>query len=502
MLDVRLAGHNIDADVLKKLKESGWDGKNNLTPETISAAYARISRDPRPVYELREDAREEVDKARKSNEAIVFKMGHHSVAEHAYMNFDILGLSRLAVESLEEARLCAYTEKSQRYITLSGDYVRPAEFDAAEIKIFEDAIKAQVEAYNRAFPILHEYQKSIHADRLATKSGQNMVEGWAKEDARYMVALATECQLGFSCNSRNLEYIIRKLKYSRLAEVRQLSKELYDKAVAVVPSLIILSDPEAFKKQFGWEVSDGFLKTRGEKMERMAKNVKRVPLNVERKQGKLISLVNSTKDADTAVVAALLCSASEKPYDACLKAAKKLGKTGQAKLVKELFKGFTEFDSMPREFEAAQFTFEIIISAGAFGQLKRHRMMSIFKQPYDISLGVTVPPAIAATKQEKIFSAVMKQSEAAYKKLAKKNKSAAEYALTNAHRRRVIASCDLRELYHVARLRMDSHAQWDIQDVSRGMVETAKKAAPITAALACGKDAYKEVYNKFINNRE
>jgi thymidylate synthase ThyX len=166
--------------------------------------------------------------------------------------------------------------------------------------------------------------------------------------------------------------------------------------------------------------------------------------------------------------------------------------------VRELLKGFTEFDSMPREFEAAQFTFEIILSAGAFGQLKRHRMMSIFKQPYDISLGVTVPPAITDTKQEKLFSGIMKQSEDAYKKLAKKHGRAAEYVLTNAHRRRVIASCDLRELYHVARLRMDSHAQWDIQDISRGMMEAAKKAAPITASLACGKDEYDKAYKEFI----
>src|SRR5208337_2478200 len=140
--------------VLEKLKTSGWDGKNNITPETISAAYARISRDPRPVTELRADAREELDKARKSNENIVFKMGHHSVAEHALLNFDILGLSRLAVEALEESRLSAYTEKSQRYITLQGDYVTPVEFNEQEKAVFQDTVAKQVEVYNKLFPIL------------------------------------------------------------------------------------------------------------------------------------------------------------------------------------------------------------------------------------------------------------------------------------------------------------------------------------------------------------
>ena len=39
--------------------------RDNLTPETLSAAYARISRNPRPVNELRQIARQEVDDSRR-----------------------------------------------------------------------------------------------------------------------------------------------------------------------------------------------------------------------------------------------------------------------------------------------------------------------------------------------------------------------------------------------------------------------------------------------------
>lgn len=45
-------------------------------------------------------------------------MGHSSIAEHAVFNLDILGVSRLAVETIERFRLCSYTEKSQRYVRL------------------------------------------------------------------------------------------------------------------------------------------------------------------------------------------------------------------------------------------------------------------------------------------------------------------------------------------------------------------------------------------------
>ena len=51
-----------------------------------------------------------------------------------------------------------------------------------------------------------------------------------------------------------------------------------------------------------------------------------------------------------------------------------------------------------------------------------------------------------------------------------------------------------RELYHLSRLREDAHAQWDIKNISGQMVELAKKAAPITTFLICGKDKFSEVY--------
>ena len=47
-MKILLAGYNLDCDLLRELKDkSGF--RQDLTPETISAAYARISRSPKPV---------------------------------------------------------------------------------------------------------------------------------------------------------------------------------------------------------------------------------------------------------------------------------------------------------------------------------------------------------------------------------------------------------------------------------------------------------------------
>jgi len=112
-LEVKLSGFNVDIDGLKEIKKlleqeslseedrkTALDILDNLTPETISASAARISRDPRPINELRKEARADVKKARESNKAIIFTSGHKSIAEHAFFNFDIMGVSRRAVEEL------------------------------------------------------------------------------------------------------------------------------------------------------------------------------------------------------------------------------------------------------------------------------------------------------------------------------------------------------------------------------------------------------------------
>ena len=156
-MKILLAGYNLDFDLIREMKDkSGL--KQDLTPETISAAYARISRSPKPVNELREISREEVDKARQSNRNIVFEMGHSSVAEHAVFNIDVIGVSRLLVEEIEKFRLCSFTEKSQRYVLFNKDFVIPEEIKQGDLtELFTDTVQMQNEYYHTLYENLRPY---------------------------------------------------------------------------------------------------------------------------------------------------------------------------------------------------------------------------------------------------------------------------------------------------------------------------------------------------------
>ncbi|HQQ87818.1 MAG TPA: FAD-dependent thymidylate synthase, partial [Smithellaceae bacterium] len=210
-MKILLAGYNLDYDLISELKEkSGLHA--DLTPETISAAYARISRSARPVNELRGIARTEVEKARQSNRNIVFEMGHSSIAEHAVFNIDVLGISRLLVEEIEKFRLCAFTEKSQRYVLFDKDFVLPDEIGETGLtRLFAEMVAAQNDYYHHLYEQLRPYVFEQNKTLAKDPANKSTLEGWAKEDARYVISLATQTQLGMTINARNLELMLRRL---------------------------------------------------------------------------------------------------------------------------------------------------------------------------------------------------------------------------------------------------------------------------------------------------
>jgi len=123
-------------------------------------------------------------------------------------------------------------------------------------------------------------------------------------------------------------------------------------------------------------------------------------------------------------------------------------------------------------------------------------MSTIIAQEYNPHLGVTVPPSIKAIGRQKDFLDLMHRTQSTYEKIREKAPLAAVYVLTNAHRKRVLMKLNAREMYHLARLRADAHAQWDIHNLTGKMLKQAKKVMPLTLMMACGKDHFPSLLNK------
>jgi thymidylate synthase ThyX len=533
-LRVILAGYNIDAELIEQVKgmitrckelahstDLSEEDKQKLalslvgligkidtaqfTPETISAAYARISRRPDEIPELRRQAREDVVRARSSNEQIIYGLGHKSIGNHVVFNFDILGVSRLAVEFLEARRLgCGYTEKSQRYITLDGDYVMPSEFSAEDREKFSALVEIQNRFYKDRLERIIEYHYDCHGIP-AGKKDRN-IDNLGKEDARYVLSLATQAQVGTSFNATALEQAIRTMKYSELAETRELAAALFRRAKDIAPSLIACSDVGIFQSIFpGKELHDENFR---DAPAAQKKAVRELLEGFPRESGTpqlhfrtkgAVMLINCN-DIDTNIIAALLHSRGHHDVTGCYYIASEMNAERRRQFAEEILEHVTEFDNPSREFEfATSLKFEVILSSSAYAQLKRHRIMTLLSQDYNPALGVTIPDSIKNTGLDAELREICDRSTGLYNEFRPKYGKAAEYCLTNAHRRRVLVGVNPRELHALVRQRCDEHAQWDIRKISNDMLYLAKIAAPLAHLVTCGKDEFaalrEEVYS-------
>ncbi len=486
-MDIILAGYNIDYDTIQRLAEERLEPEN-LTPETISAAYARISRSPKSVSELRAIARSEVEKARQSNRNIVFDMGHSSIAEHAVFNIDVIGVSRLLVEAIEKFRLCSYTEKSQRYVLLSDDFVVPEEVRAAGLsERFIRLIESQNRLYHDLYGEMRPLFFSRNADLAEDPRNHTMIEGWAKEDARYIVSMATQTQLGMTINARNLELVLRRMAAHPLAEANEYGRRLHDVVKPIAPSLIRYTE----KTDYDHKITRDLSNLAAAFLPKISETTGRFPSS-----DPTVRLIVTTPDADDRVAAALLAGATGRPMADCLDLAAALTPAEKRIFFKTAFQHMKSHDAAPRELECADLTFELIVSASCFAQLKRHRMATLLSRNYDPDLGVTIPDAVREAGMDKAFLEIIRQTETLYTALLKSAPIAAEYCLTNAHRKRVLMKMNARELYHIARLRADHHAQWDIRNLAGEMIRQAREVMPLTLMMATGKDGYAPLYNE------
>jgi len=458
-MKVILAGYNIDKSLIEQLSN-----QNIATPETISAAYARISRSKKSVTELRKQALKEIEKTRKSNQTIIFEMGHGSIAEHAVFNFDIIGVSRYLVETIERSRLASFTEKSQRYVTLDGDFVIPAEIRNTTLETeYAQIISAQNELY---FSIYEKGKKYLESSDF--RGSKRDLEGKAKEDARYVLALATKTQLGMTINARSLEKLLRRLDKIDLNEARNLKSSLEKAVKTIAPSLIRYTKSDDFEKNSALHIPD---------LPKMSFSEK-------------IELLEHSPNSEENIISAVIFE--KFGYDAVQirNWAKKLSASEKKKIFADIFQNMKSFHSVPRAFETASFTFQIPMSASCFAQLKRHRMSTILNSDYQPEAGFVIPPLLKQLGFPNEMRDIIRRSNEFYQKLETHRAGLGNYILTNAHKLFVIFKANLRELYHFSRLRSDKHAQWEIREISQKIDELVKNVVPNAAAMLMGKDEF------------
>ena len=435
-----------------------------LTEEQIAVIFAMTSRRPEPFDEIRQLVTEQ--KAADFHERWVLNYGHASVAEHAIIHMAVENLSRLACDTLEDNRLASYTEKSSRYQVFPADYYHVPR----EIEESSSLHRVYTETCQRIFGLYQELVDGLRAHlRTVRPQGPEERDGSynlrlrreATDTCRFVLPAATLTNVGVTLNARSMEHAIRKLLSAELAEERALGELLKQEGLRVTPTLIKYADRNEYlvqTRQNQWEAASSF----------------RSPVA----SAADAALVHYDPEAEVKVATAFLYRSSHRPYQEVLEHVRGLPAEERERLIDGALQHLGSHDAPIRELETAYYTFELVFDYGAYREFKRHRMQTSIQQPAATALGYLTPPLIEESGLNERFQEAMRVAEEGFQVVAQELPVIAQYLVTHAHYRRVMATMNLRECYHLFKLRTQPTTHFSLVQVIAEAVEKAREVHP------------------------
>ncbi|NPA30528.1 MAG: FAD-dependent thymidylate synthase [Chloroflexi bacterium] len=438
-------------------------------PEVIAVAFAKTSRSPEPFDAIAAELN--ADQSRRFHEKWVVGYGHASVAEHAVLHIAVEGASRLAVEALEEPRLASYTEKSTRYQRWDADaFVTPPELEAHPLRAdYEATLRLLVDTYERAWEPLRAAIARRHPRREGESEARwdRRVRSKFADVARFLLPAAAVANVGITINARLLAHSLRKWLAHPLAEVRQLAQRIKEVALAETPTLVRYAEPNAYRAT---------LRTTWAARSQAVPAPEGFPPNP-------VHLVHYDPDGEVRVLAAALTHAGRGPYAAYEAHVRGLDAAGRAELAADLLAARGEHDAPPRALEVASTTWDLVMDQGAYYEFKRHRMMTPLPQRLGVDLGYAVPRLLCEVGLMDAYREAMDAAARTYRRLAAAlGPEVAAYVVPNAYNRRVLATLNLREAFHLLELRSAANAHFSIRRVALRMAEELAGVYPALMA--------------------
>ena len=436
----------------------------DLTEEQLAVVFAMTSRRPEAFDEIAEQVTQE--KAADFHERWVVGYGHASVAEHAIIHMAVENISRLACDTLEDNRLGSYTEKSSRYQVLPQGYFHtPGELDSQPTlkELYINACEALFEAYGRIVDGTIEYLGTVTPKRDGERDNayRLRLRRDATDSCRFVLPAATLTNVGVTMNARLLEHAITKLLSSELAEERDLGEELKDKGRQIAPTLV----KYAAKNEHLAASSEAQAGIAG----RLASS---------EGPGADVALVHHDPLAEQKVAAALLYRFSHQPYSQVWDRVRDMADDELAELFDACLSQVGDHDAPPRELEMVEYTFDLTLDYGAYREFKRHRMQTYIPQPLTVANGYLTPDLIVYAGLGDDYSKIMEGTAKAFDQVAELAPTVAPYLVTHAHRRRVLAKMNLRECFHLFKLRTQAQAHFSIREPIKRAMELTMDVHP------------------------
>ena len=440
----------------------------DLTEEEIAVAFAMTSRRPEPFDEIAQQLT--LQKASDFHEKWVLDYGHSSVAEHAVIHLAVENISRIACDVLEDNRLASYTEKSSRYQVMAPDHFHtPGEFTA------EPSLRTQYRrTCNFLFRTYAELLKGTTDYLRSRPKPQDSVtdpypgnpDRVAPDHCRAILPAGILTNVGITINARSLQHAVSKLLSHHLQEPSDLGHDIAMQANQVVPTLL---------KHAGYKthIEERHLKTLNEHVIQSHHPIRgpHTPPTA--------TLVDWDREAVFKVITAIMMSRQPISYtDAMDTVRHRMDWNERNRLIASALQYAEPHDPAPREFETTSYTFEYRMDYGALREFKRHRMQTYITQPLTVHHGYSVPPLIQDAGLSDVFQKAMEKAEKTFTAIHRQSPLLVQYTVTHAHNQVFMSRMNLRECYHLFKLRTSKLAHFAVREPVLEAMELAINTHP------------------------
>ena len=464
-----------------------------LPDVTRAALFARYSRTAKPLkrvfldefYREEEDVSETADvgAARASDlfSRVLADYGDDSVAQLAGVHVSCEQVSNLLTKVLERGRLMGYLEQSTRYVYY-GDrpggryrYFRDPELFAGPLAAsVEGALDGLFEAYTHVFDaVRRRLEEGIAPDDAAARRAARAA---ALDVARGLLPAATVSNVGIFASPQAYELLVLRMRSSDLPEAREYAELLLAELKKVIPDFLTRLD----RAERGGAWVD-YRRERGAALAGAARD-----LDGERPVGGAgildggdpeagwatgVRLLRWDQGAEDDIIANALFAHSHRPLDVLRRHVATLSPERRRELFEAAVGVRRNRRHHPgREWETAEYEFEVVSDYGAFRDLQRHRLLTIEWQPLGRALGYSVPAEAEAAGVGDSWREAVGRAEAVHDEVVARHSAAqASYLVTMGQRMRYVMRMNAREAMHLIELRSSPQGHASYRRVAQQM---------------------------------
>ncbi len=481
-----------------------------VEPEIQAYAMAKYSRS---ALSMKESLREiSSQKAEKFLNTFYFQYGHRSIADLAHIALAIERLSILAAIELADEQRWDGQERSTRYqdFRKSGYYTPDFGSDEDSRKLYRETLDFLFVEYDALSAHMTQYLINITpkpAD-MKQEAYERTLKARAFDITRYLLPLATNTSLGEIVNARTLETQVAHLLSHTHKEVRSLGESLKKAAtgaaynvnaeslqdlvsqiraldpklgaraeqelmreVRVAPTLVKYADPNPYEMETRRELSQAARELMAGEPVAPCKAI--------------VDLLDE-EPLELEIATTLLYEHCHYSYRQIRQAVQVAGERRRREIIDLGLRHRGKYDEMLRGFRAGQqFRFDILMDAGGFRDMHRHRRCIQVMQGFTTQHGFEMLLDIEDAGVRGRFESTMRRVQSGVEKLASRSTPEAEensqYAIPLAYRKRALFKMDFAEAVYISELRTTPAGHISYRNVAYAMYEAVARKYPALA---------------------